>query len=187
MKTLIFSLLFIAVTFVGTAQDQKITQLEEATVGFTPLDAKITQNGDSFSYSVNEAYSGEFSKDPIAFMKANFDINNFITEFEGDKYSSYQVTFNSSKGHLSAQFNSDGELVKTYQKFKDIALPVDVRRDLYMSNQGWSMTSNKYIASGRGEILEKEAYKIKLENGKQKRNVKLDPRSVARTTVASNN
>ena len=186
MKTFIFSLLLIAVTFVGHAQEQEILQLEEAKVGFTPLDAKITRIGDSFAYTVEEEYSGEFSEDPIAFMKSNFDINNFIAEFDGDKYTSYLVTFKSSKGHLSADFNHKGELIKTYQKFVDIVLPLDVRREVYKSNKGWTMTSNKYIASGSGDLLEKEVYKIKLENGNQKRNIKLDPRSVARTTVAYN-
>lgn len=186
MKTLFFSLLLVAVAFVGQAQEQEITQLEEAKVGFAPLDAKITQSGDSFSYKIEEGYEGEFSKDAIAFMKANFDINNFIAEFEGDKYTSYLVTFRSSKGHLSADFNHNGELVKTYQKFQDIALPLDVRREVYMANKGWTMTSNKYIASGRGDLIEKEVYKIKLENGSQKRNIKLDPRSVSGTSVAAN-
>lgn len=186
MKTFIFSLLLIAVTLVGHAQEQEILQLEEAKVGFAPLDAKITRIGDSFAYTVEEEYSGEFSEDPIAFMKSNFDINNFIAEIDGDEFTTYHVTFKSSKGHLSADFDHKGELINTYQKFADIALPLDVRREVYMSNKGWTMTSNKYIASGSGDLLEKEVYKIKLENGNQKRNIKLDPRSVARTTVAYN-
>ncbi|SDR96973.1 hypothetical protein [Gramella sp. MAR_2010_147] len=186
MKTLIFSLLLIAGTLVGHAQEQEITQLEEAKVGFAPLDAKITRIGDSFSYTVEETYSGEFSENAIAFMKANFDIKNFIAEFEGDKYSSYLVTFKSSKGYLSADFNHEGELVRTSQKFKDIVLPLDIRRELYMANKGWTMTSNKYIASGRGDVLDNEVYKVKLEMGNQKRNVKLDPRSVSGIAVAIN-
>ena len=185
MKTLIFSLLLIAVTLVGHAQEQKVTELEEAEVGFAPLDVKITRDGDSFTYKIEEGYTGEFSKDAIGFMKANFNIQNFIAELENENYDSYLVTFKSGNGHLSADFDKDGNLVKTFQKFEDIVLPLDVRREVYISNKGWTMTSNKYIASGRGDLLEKEMYKIKLENGNQKRNIKLDPRSVARTTVAS--
>ena len=181
MKTLIFSLLLIAVTTFSQAQE--ITQLEEAKVGFAPLEAKITRDGDSFSYKVNEGYTGEFSKDAIGFMKANFDIKNFIAEY-GEEYDSYAVTFTSSKGYLSADFDDKGNLVKTYQKFKDIVLPLDVRREVYMANKGWTMTQNKYVASGRGDLLEKETYKIKLENGNQNRTMKIDPRSG--TSVASN-
>lgn len=183
MKTLIFSLLLIAVTTFSQAQE--ITQLEEAKVGFAPLDTKITRDGDNFSYKVSEAYTGEFSKDAIAFMKANFDINNFIAEVNNDDYDSYVITLRSSNGLLTADFDKEGNLVRTFQKFKDIVLPLDVRREVYIANKGWTMTENKYIASGRGEILEKETYKIKLENGNQKRSMKLDPRASG-TSVAVN-
>lgn len=184
MKTLIFSLLLIVVTSFGHAQE--ITQLEEAKVGFAPLDAKITRSGDTFSYKVEEAYTGEFSKDAIAFMHANFDIQAFIAETEDEDYSSYEVTFKSGNGFLSANFDNEGNLKNTYQKFEDIVLPLDVRREVYTANKGWTMTSNKYIASGRGDLLDKEVYKIKLENGNQKRTMKLDPRTIS-SSVASNN
>ncbi|QYA27059.1 hypothetical protein G3I01_16675 [Gramella sp. MT6] len=183
MKTLIFSLLLIAVTTFSQAQE--ITQLEEAKVGFAPLDTKISRDGDRFTYKVGEAYAGEFSKDAIAFMKANFDIQNFIAEFNGQDYDSYVVTFTSPKGFLTADYDEVGNLVKTYQKFNDIALPLDVRREVYMANKGWTMTKNKYVASGRGDLIEKEMYKIKLENGNQKRTMKLDPRASG-SSVASN-
>ena len=182
MRTLIFSLLLIAVTTFSQAQE--ITQLEEAKVGFAPLDTEVTRNGDSFIYTVNESYAGEFSKDAIGFMQSHFDIDNFIAEFEGD-YDNYVVTLSSSKGFLNADFDKHGNLVKTYQKFKDIVLPLDVRREVYMANKGWTMTQNKYIASGRGELIEKEVYKVKLENGNSKKSIKIDPRASG-TSVASN-
>jgi len=182
MKTLIFSLLLIAVTTFSQAQE--ITQLEEAKVGFAPLDAEITRDGDSFSYKVNSNYTGAFSKDAIGFMKANFDIKNFIAEIGGD-YNSYVVTFTSGNGYLSANFDDEGNLVKTHQKFTDIVLPLDVRREVYMANKGWTMTQNKYVASGKGDLIEKENYKIKLENGNQKRTMKIDPRTSG-SSVASN-
>ncbi len=183
MKTLIFSLLLIAVTTFSQAQE--ITELEEAKVGFAPLDSKIIRDGNSFTYRVGESYHGEFSKDAIGFMKANFDIQNFIAEFNEGNYNSYAVTLTSSKGFLSADFDKDGNLVKTYQKFKDILLPLDVRREVYMANKGWAMTTNKYVASGKGDLIETEGYKIKLQKGNQRKTIKLDPRE-GRTSVASN-
>lgn len=183
MKTLIFSLLLIVATTVGHAQ--KITQLEEAKVGFAPLDVEVYEDGESFTYTVNESYAGEFVKNPIAFMKANFDIKNFMAVHEGSGYDSYRITLKSGQGFLKADFDEDGELVRTYQRFENIPLPLDVRRELYVAHKGWSMTENKYIASGRGEMLEKEMYKIKIENGSRSQNIKLDPRSLGRTSVAS--
>lgn len=184
MKTLIFSLLLIVAS--SAIQAQKITELEEAKVGFTPLEVEVSEDGDSFTYKVSEAYTGEFVDNPIAFMKANFDIQNFMAAYEDRNYNTYYITFTSGQGFLKADFDKNGELQRTYQKFKNVVLPLDVRRDLYTATKGWTMTENKYIASGRGDVLEKEIYKIKLENGNRKQTVKLDPRSNASSSVVSN-
>lgn len=184
MKTLIFTLLLVVVTSLSHAQ--KVTELEEAKVGFAPLDVEVSANGDSFTYKVAEAYTGEFVEDPIAFMKANFDIQNFIAAYEDRNFNSYQITFKSGQGFLKADFDKNGELQGTYQKFKNIVLPLEVRRDLYTATKGWTMTGNKYMASGRGDLLEREIYKVKLEKGNRKQTVKLDPRSNARSSVVSN-
>lgn len=184
MKTFIFLMLLLVATAVGQAQE--ITQLEEAKVGFSPLDAKITQVGDSYSYKVKEAYTGEFLEDPIAFMKANFDIKNFMAETAEKNYDSYLVNFSCSKGFLEANYNSEGELIKTHQKFKDILLPHEVRQEVYRNNVGWTVTANKYVASGKGDMLDKQLYRVKLEKGNQKRVLKIDPREIGTTSVASN-
>lgn len=184
MKTLIFSLLLVVATSVSHAQ--KITELEEAKVGFAPLNVEVSEDGDSFTYRVHEAYTGEFVDNPIAFMKTNFDIENFIATHADQNFDSYIITFTSGQGFLKADFDKEGELVRTYQKFKNVLLPLDVRRDLYTATKGWTMTENLYIASGRGDMLEKEMYKVKLENGNRKQTVKLDPRSNAKSSVVSN-
>ncbi|MFV8226562.1 hypothetical protein [Christiangramia aquimixticola] len=183
MKTLFFSLLLIAVTAIGHTQE---IELEEAKVGFTPMEAKITRDGDNFTFNIKESYTGEFEKDALGFMQANFDILGFIQETQNEDYDSYLVTFRSGKGYLTADFDKEGNLVKTSQKFENIILPLDVRREVYQANQGWTMTANKYAASGRANLLEKEVYKIKLVNNNQKRTVKLDPKNLGRTSVASN-
>ena len=93
---------------------------------------------------------------------------------------------NNNNNGNNNNFDGEGNLVKTYQKFTDIALPLDVRREVYMANKGWTMTQNKYVASGNGDLIEKENYKIKLENGNQKRTMKIDPRTSGGSSVASN-
>lgn len=183
MKTLFFSILLLAVTAVSQAQE---IVLEEAKVGFAPLNAKITQDGDQFSFKVEEAYGGEFAKDPIAFMKENFDIGNFILEHEDKDYDSYQITLRSGKGALKADYDKDGNLVRTYQKFKDVVMPLNVRRMVYANYKGWTITENKYIASGNRDLIDKEVYKFKMERGGEKQRVKLDPRSEGTLSVASN-
>ena len=183
MKTLFFSILLLAVTTMSQAQE---IVLEEAKVGFAPLNAKITQDGDAFSYKIHEDYDGEFAKDPIAFMIANFDIANFIIQNEKEDYDSYQITFKSAKGSLKADYDKEGNLVGTFQKFKNVVMPLNVRRMVYANYKGWTVKENKYIASGNSDLVEKELYKLKLERGNEKQRVKLDPRSQGSLSVASN-
>ncbi len=183
MRSLIFSLLIIAATAVGHAQQ---IELEEAKVGFDSPDSKIVKDGDSYSFKVKEAYTGEFSDNPIAFMKSNFDIQGFIESFKNEDYDRYKVTFVSSQGMLEAVYNEEGELLKTYQRFTDIVVPSEVKHELYRTHKGWTMTKNKYTASGTGDLVDKELYKIKLENGNQTQRIKIDPKTIGATSVVSN-
>ncbi len=184
MRTLIVLLLLVG--FISTSQAQQITELEEANVSYAPNAVKISSNLDSYTFTVKENFAGEFIKNPIAFMKENFDINAFIANIDNDAYDEYLVTFKSSKGYLEASYDDDGTILKTSQRFKDIVLPLDVRRALYKNHKGWTMVQNKYMASGKGERIDREVYKIKLENGNKKQNVKIDPRDLRDSEVASN-
>ncbi|MEO2062888.1 MAG: hypothetical protein ABGW97_07910 [Christiangramia sp.] len=183
MKTLFFSLLLLA--SISLCQAQEIV-LDEAKVGFAPLDAKITRDGDQFTYKVNEAYQGQFAKNPIAFMEENFDIQNFIHENEGRNYDSYQVTFRSGNGALKADFDKDGTLVKTYQRFKNSVMPLNVRRMVYANYQGWTVKEHVYVASGKQNLIDKEVYKLKMQKGNERQRVKLNPRAQGVVSMASN-
>ena len=182
MKNLILSLLLLVAT--ASVQSQ-VTHLEEANVIYKPFDSEITQNQNQYSFAINEEYVGEFDKNPIGFMQSNFDIYSFMRAID-QEYDTYEINFSSKKGRLMANYGKEGELLSTYQKFNDILLPLDVRREVFMKNKGWTMTGNKYIASGTANLLEKELYRIKLEKDGKKRIVKLDGKNVGLTSVASN-
>jgi len=184
MKTLIVLLLLVGL--ISTSQAQQITELEEAKVSFAHNAVKVSSNLDEYTITVKESFTGEFIKNPIAFMKENFNINAFIAAINNDKYEEYLVTFRSSKGYLEATYDKDGTLVETSQRFVDIVLPLDVRRELYKNNKGWTMVQNKYLASGKSDRLDNQVYKIKLVNGNDKMNVKIDPMAIGDSKVASN-
>lgn len=167
-----------------TGYSQEVTELEELHISSLPEQLESTAPNE-YRFIINEKYAGEFTKDPIAFMKANFDINAFIASVQEKNYETYQLVFNSSKGFLRVDFDREGELMSTSQRFKDIVLPLDVRRDLYNNNKGWSMTKNTYVARGTGDLVDKELYRIKMEKGKDRKTVKIDPKQIT-SSVASN-
>lgn len=172
MKTLVLYLVLVAMA--ATSHAQKITELDEAKVGFAPLSSDVLREGDNFSYKVNESYVREFEKDPLAFMDTYFDIDNFISEVKNASFDSYLVTFRSSRGSLEADFNSNGELVRSTSKFKNIILPEDLRKQLYRDHKGWRMVKNIHVTTGRNGLISKDFYKLKLENGKNKKNIVFD-------------
>jgi hypothetical protein len=181
MKNLIiYSLLIFCVISVKA---QEVTQLEATTVTFQPFVTDVISYLDNNAFVIRENYVGEFSKDPIKFMKENFDIQNFIsfldqkksTDFQETHYESYRVKFSTNKGYLEAKFSTDGELKGTAQNFKNILVPLDIRRELYANYKGWNMVKNTYTASGTSDQIDKELYRIKLKNGNKSQIVKIVP------------
>lgn len=183
MKTLIVILLLVAATTVS--QSQNVTLLPEVKIGVSALNAKVIRSGDQFTIKIDKVHAPEFGKNPIAFMKSYLDMKSFIANLSDEEYDSYQVTFKSQKGNMVANFDDEGNLVNTRQSFKNILLPYNLRRDLYTAYQGWIMTKNKYDATTKGEIINKETYRITFRKGKQKENVTIDGNNKG-LSVASN-
>ena len=184
MKTLIIYL--VLVIWAGVSQAQEITELKEAKVGFAPLSSEVIQDGNSYSFNVKENYTGEFEENPIAFMKAYFDIDNFIAEVKEEKYDGYQISFRSKKGHLRADFDKNGKLGATSERFKNILLPASLREQIYRDHKGWEMVKNIRVTRGENGLVNKEFYRIKLRNGDQRKTLKIDGMAAERNEVASN-
>lgn len=184
MKKVIL-LLFVLFGFI-TMKAQEVIQLDEARLTID-LDA-VTVDTDlgEVRCIVKEDYIGEFSSNPIKFMKEKFDFKEFLSAVENkDDFDEFRVTFNTSKGFLEAVYTNEAELVSTYQNFKDIFLPPAVRNQLYLENKGWTPISNKYVASGKSDQINKEFYKIKLENGNKRRTVKIVPSTITQIGYVS--
>ncbi len=184
MKTMLL-FLFLLLSM-GAMQAQKVIQLGEANISYNPDAIIVNSDLNSVAFTVKEKYSGEFSKNPIQFMKQNFNFQTLLSSVNNvDDFDEFLVTFKSKKGYLEATYDSEGELVNTYQRFSNKTPPLDISRQVYTQNQGWTMVSNKYVASGRSDRIDKEFYKIKLENGNQSKNIKVVPRSTTIEGLAS--
>ena len=169
MKTLIIYLAF----FVWTGALYAQIELEETKVGFAPLSSEIVEDGNSYSFTIRETYQGEFEARPMAFMKENFSMKEFIAVVDKEgKYDGYQVSFRSDKGALQADFDADGNLLSSSERFKNVVLPRDLQKQLYNDHKGWTMVKNIRVTRGNNGGINKTVYRIKLENGAQKKNVK---------------
>lgn len=172
------------VSFSFGSYAQRITELEETRIAFSPITLTETDNPDEYRYEVNDGFSAEFTKDPMAFMESYFNISNLIDEVKDKDYNSYLVRFSTDKGFLEANYSKDGELNRTRQMFKNTALPVAVRNELFRQTEGWSMVKNTYIAKGKRNLLDKELYRIKVVKNNKSKIIKIDPKNINEGRVA---
>lgn len=190
MKTLIIYVVF--ALWAGFGNAQEITELKAARIEFAPLNSEISIDGNSFSFVLMESFVGEFENDPISFMDKHFDFKQFKAaikdEIKDKDYDSYLVRFKSSKGDLIANFNKEGKRLKAYFKLENVLLPADLREQLLRGHKGWVMVKNVHIAKEKNGLINKEYYRIKLENlenGSQRKNIKID-RAGAEQRLANN-
>lgn len=181
MKNLVLCLMLF---LFGTVAQAQIIELEEAKVDYFPDLKRGASN--TFSYAVKEIRPGEFAADALGFMKKHFDINAFMDEIGDNDFETFEITFVNGHGFLKAEFDDRGNLKETRQEFKDVLVPANVRTELYKNYKGWTMVKNKYTAKGRGDLVENEIYKIRLENGDKSQTIKIDPRALGTGRVASN-
>lgn len=182
MKTLV---VFIALAFsAAMVNAQKVIKLEEANIVAAPT-YEMAGNENRFTVNIKEKFTGEFELDPMAFLERNFDIRHFMAYSKGQDYDSYQVDFVSRKGKLEAQYNKDGELVRSYFKFKDVLLPYAIIQQTYLDNQGWSMVKNSFQGKEIAGKSKKSHYLLTMEKGKERKQIKIDAVSGSRTGIAS--
>ncbi|MCM8570173.1 hypothetical protein NE848_12340 [Gramella jeungdoensis] len=179
-----FITLMLAVAGCIFASNAQVIQLEKVELSdFEPTAQIVFEDYANGIIKVKENHAKQFQDNAINFLVENFDIYRFMRE-AGDDTDEVRVTLKSSNGMLLASYNKDGQLVKTYQKFKDVPLPPAIRNQVYAEYEGWTMTKNKYVASGLEDNIDKERYLVHLERGNDKEKIKITPKSTAGTGVA---
>ncbi|MCF4101665.1 hypothetical protein L1I30_08315 [Gillisia sp. M10.2A] len=184
MKTMMIYLFLVCIVATGQAQD--VIELEEANVNLTPKAVMVKSDLDGNAFMVKESYAGQFSKDPIQFMLDNFNSEDYMVGLRDKDYDKFIVTFKSGKGYLAAHFDKKNGLEKTYQKFRNVSLPLAISREIYTKYPGWTITKNTHIASGKKAQLDKDIYKLTLESNNKTQKVKINNIPTVSSRVASN-
>lgn len=146
---------------ISTAQAQTPILLDA--VIFPPNAQKMYPDLEGLNIVVREASYAEFASNPIEFMKANFDIKEYMKLTKDKKYDTYLVSFTSPAGRLDLDFDKHGDLRKNNQYFYNVQLPPDIERTLEKEHNGWTVVKNKYTSKGVGEHTDVAFYKVKLK------------------------
>ncbi len=164
MKTLLIGCLFISLTSLTFAQN------EIAYLYAQPENIKSLSELQNNSKYLSFFKTNDLSKRIIKLQKtvANYDISEHAIYDKKDA-SVYIVEFTEAQNKIIVQYNQDGNIIKSNEKYKNVRLPYSISSQISKSNPGWSFNNNivTFEYSKDGNI--KSQYKVFLEkNNKRK-------------------
>ncbi|MFX0558603.1 nicotinate-nucleotide adenylyltransferase [Maribacter sp. CXY002] len=163
MKKVIIGIVFMGLTAQSFAQIIKPIELSEVVV-----------------YATNYKYLHSLASDepapvPVAMLErkvAAFNLKE--SEYYEDDYGTYNINFYIPEGRILAAYDKDGKLMRTAERFKNVALSKTVRHAIKNRFPGWKITKDIYLVQYHEDRGVTKKYKIKLENGDQVIRVKVD-------------
>jgi hypothetical protein len=103
---------------------------------------------------------------------ATYDVKN--SDFYEADYDNYFISFFIPDGKILAEYDKDGKIIRTTEKFKNIALPKDVATSVAKRFPGWTLSKNVYYVHYTEPYGGKKMYELTLENGDKRLKVKTD-------------
>ncbi|MGY5849346.1 nicotinate-nucleotide adenylyltransferase [Salegentibacter sp. F14] len=159
MKKLLLSLFLLGFTFQALAQITELPEIELVAVNYKYLDAA---GNEDVALPVKQLQQ----------KVAEYDVRT--ADFYADEYDFYTVNFFIPEGKILASYDREGNLLRTAEKFKDIALPQAVRDAIGNRFPNWSMTGDVYLVNYHEDGKVKKRYKVHLENGDKRMRIKTD-------------
>jgi len=124
-------------------------------------------------YKYLKAVDNAAAPQPVKFLErkaAAYDVKK--ADFYEDDYDTYFVSFYIPDGEVLATYDNNGKLLRTAEKFKDIALPKTVRDAVAQRFPQWGITKDVYLVNYYDEQGAKKVYKLLLQNGTKRLRVK---------------
>ena len=160
MKKLIISLFIIGLTTQLYAQIVELPEVEITAVNYKYLNT----------------VDREDLAQPVKMLQekvALYDLKK--SDLYSDEYDSYYVTFYIPDGKIVAAYDTDGKIVRTIERFKDVKLPLNVSRAIVERFPGWSITGDVYkVSYHENGGVTKMQYKVRIENGDETLKLKID-------------
>jgi hypothetical protein len=103
---------------------------------------------------------------------AEYDIKN--TDYYSDEYDEYSVNFYIPQGYILASYDKDGKLLRTAEKFKNVALPSAVTQAVVTRFPQWSISNDVYLVTYEDAKGATKVWNLLLKNGDKRLKVKLN-------------
>jgi len=162
MKNLIIALFFVGLTTQVFAQDPKTEKLSEVIVVAT-------------NYKYLSSVDSHESAIPVNLLQrsaATYNIRD--AAFYDDDYDFYTVSFFIPKGKIVAAYDKDGKIIRTIEKYTNIALPKAVATSVANRFPNWKISKDVYLLKYSNKKGAKRTYKLLLKNGDERLKIKTD-------------
>lgn len=164
MKKIVFGLIIFGLT-IQTYGQIKTEELSEIVISAT-------------NYKYLNKVGLENASLPVTLLEqkvAGFNVKD--ADFYEDEYDTYEVSFYIPDGYILASYDGNGNILRTTERFKDVALPRKVIESVARTYPNWTFAKDIYLvnyhdAGDAGKIT--KIYKIVLKNGDQRIKVKCD-------------
>jgi hypothetical protein len=102
---------------------------------------------------------------------ATYDVKN--SEYYDDEYEEYNISFYLPAGYVLATYNKDGKLLRTAERFKNVALPKSVAQSLVKRYPHWAIPKDVYKVTYEEDKGVTKVWKVLLKQGDKRLKVKL--------------
>lgn len=162
MKNLIIALFIVGLTTQVFAQDLKTEKLSEVIVV-------------AVNYKYLSQVGSQESAIPVNLLQrkaATYNIRE--ADFYNDDYDYYTVSFFIPKGRIVAAYDKDGNIIRTIEKYTNIALPKAVATSVAKRFPKWKISKDVYLLKYNNKKGAKRTYKLILKNGDERLRIKTD-------------
>lgn len=108
----------------------------------------------------------------LEWKAAEYDVKN--SEFYEDDYDNYSIKFYLPQGYVLAMYDSSGKLMRTAERFKNVALPRPVSLAIAQRYPNWAITGDVYRVKYEQSSESNMVYKLILKNGNKRLRVKIN-------------
>lgn len=159
MRKLIVGLIILGFAIQAQAQVEELSEVVVSASNYKYLTKVGLENA---SVPVSE----------LEYEVANFDIKS--ADFYNEDNESYVVSFFIPQGKVLASYDSDGNIIRTVERFKNVKLPREVIESVAKTYPNWTFAKDTYLVNYYESGKISKRYKITLENGDKRIKVKTD-------------
>lgn len=155
-----------------TSNNSRITTENHRNENANNLDIMTTMLNASYFEDLNAKNTPSVIKE-LKQQVAKYNISD-SSVFDDSEKATYRVVFKNKQGKLVVIYNNQGEILNSVEKYKNIAIPSDLRIAISKEYPGWAFQENKYSITYNKDNGFNKSYKIELKKGNLKKTLRIN-------------